>query len=147
MKQEFEDYLRGLGMGDVLVARVEETATMVHAWVAGPLDHIFVSDGWTPEGQRQYESLFLLSKDLVVEARQFVITNDFEVDAIRADVHNLKVTVKDFDFTTTTDASRVNVRYSTRSGLAAEFRASQANCVHLQEVIKSCILPNLRGGD
>ena len=84
-----------------------------------------------------------MSPKVVFEVRQFATEGDYQIDAIGHDIHNLAVSAKDFDFVSATDASRVNVTYSTKNGLTAQFRASRANCLHLKAAVQSCILPNL----
>ncbi len=145
MKDEFESYLSGIGMGEVLRERVRAIETLVSAILPEEITHVFVSEYVDSESNRQFEKLYFITPAYLVEASEFVSgdTTNFEVDLIRDSIINVQFTVKSYDFREASDSSRLNFRYTT-GVLAAELKASKENCDHLFRVLRECLLPNLR---
>ncbi len=143
MRPDFVEYLKGLGMGDVLVERVESIERSVLAVCPEDTLDLFVGEYIDEDGNRQYEKVFFFTNHYVVESRDFKNTNQFEIDYVRGSIINLKVTADSFDFLQPTDQSRLNVQHYATGELRAEFKASRENCSHLLEIVRRYLVPNL----
>jgi len=75
MKEESIKYLKFIGMGDILIGRVEEIYKFYEEILArldDEIEDIFVTDNIQSDGLRQYESVFLFANKYVLEAKLFI---------------------------------------------------------------------------
>jgi hypothetical protein len=142
VKAEFEEYLKAVGMGDVLLERVAHLERSIGVVCPEEIKHIFVADYLQEDGIRGYEHLFFFSTNYAIQASNFVNRNEFDIDRIGKSIVNLKLDTKDFDFQVPTDKARLSVRYLTVGHLQAHLKASGENCAHLVTIIRDCLVPN-----
>lgn len=142
MKAEFEEYLRGLGMGDVLLERVTEIERSVRPLCPEELKYVFVAEYVEEGGMRQYEDLFFFSDNYAIQATNFVNRNELDMDRIGKSISSLKIVGEQFDFAAPTEKSRLSVRYYTATALRADLKASRENCAHLLAIVRTCLVPN-----
>jgi len=146
MKAESEEYLRGLGMGDVLLGRVTEIERSVGSLCPEELKYVFVAEYVEEGGMRQYENLFFFSANYAIQATNFASQSEFDIDWLGKSIVNLKLESKEPDLEKVTDKSRLSVRYVTEANCHASLRASGNNCAHLLAIVRSCLVPNFVGG-
>src|SRR3990170_4856177 len=142
--KEFAEYLRTLGMGDLLRERVATIQRTVKAICPEGLKYIFVSEYIQEDGSRQYEVLHFFSDNYAVEAKNFLTENMFEIEKIGHSIVNLLFDSQEFDLQLPTEKSRLRVRYYTATNLQADFKASRENCTHLLTIVQNCLIPNLK---
>jgi hypothetical protein len=103
---------------------------------------MFVSEYLQENGERIFENLWFFSPHYLVEAHQFIGTDDVDITP-HGVLCWLRVTKIDYDFVKATTASRlfVNMSAATRGGLAANLKASRENCDHLRRIVKTRLIP------
>jgi hypothetical protein len=144
MKDSFVTYLESVGMTAPLIARVEQIYAFYDRHIIpNQLADVFVSEYVDSAGLREYDSLIFFTEAFVVEAKQFVHEDDFDVSILRKQVTYIEIRKQDYDYEQATDASRLSVTFTLRSGITGEMKASRANCDHLRNRIAKHLVPNL----
>jgi hypothetical protein len=143
MKQGFQEYLASLELTDPVKARVESVLEFYAVLAPEEIESIFVTDYLDQNGARFFESLWLFSKGYVMEAKQFISQDDFDIGPLGR-LFWIAVRKENYDFKTATAASRLNIEYR---NLASEFggqlRASGKNCDNLRQVLVERLVPRL----
>jgi hypothetical protein len=143
MKAEFVDYLKAIGMTEPLIERVDSVHSFYETLLHDEVTDIFVSEYVTEDGIRQYESLWFFSAEYVLEAKQFIKQDDFDITPIRGLIKYWKVEKKEYDFREATTASRCTVIFTTEPGTSATFKASGMNCDKIRDIALRLMIPNL----
>jgi hypothetical protein len=144
MKDDFENYLKAIGMTNVLVAKVGKVYDFYQSVCPEEITHIFVNDFVTQDSARTYGSLWLFSLNYVMEAHNFTNQDWFDMAPLRKAVASWTVEKQDYDFVNTTAKSRLSIRVNLlgAQGVPSTFQASKDNCDYLRKILGECILPN-----
>lgn len=137
-------------MGEALIERTETVIATVVKFLPDDLKYIFVSEYRDEEGNRAYESLWLLTESVMSEAHHFVTATSFDLCQTHHGVSRVLIEAEEFDFEQASERSRLNVNINFGSpGVPAvgEFKASGSNCSDLQEVIEEYLVPLLPVSD
>ena len=78
MKRIFETYLEKINLPDPFRERVHKIVAFYSDICLEKIDDIYVSDYVKDDGQKVYESLWIFSKSYIMEARDFIIKDDFD---------------------------------------------------------------------
>lgn len=141
MNDEFARYAKSLGMGDVLIERVNEIYARVSTVCPEEITHLVITDNVQQDGTRTYDGLFFFSPNYAIDHKS--LSDDrFELDRIGRRLVNLLVATRDFDLQHPTKKSRLQVRYVTADELVGDMRASGRNALHLITVTKECLATN-----
>lgn len=148
MKDEFTNYLKAIGMTNILIERVESIFSFYQELCPDEITGIFVSNSVKKDGTNVFESLwFFTDSRFVMEAFKFASTDDdsFDILSTEKGVCYCKIDKRDFDFETATDESRlaVEVWYNEIEDLMVTLTASGINCTYLKDIIFRYIKPLL----
>jgi hypothetical protein len=105
------------------------------------IQDVFISE-YIASDKRQFENVWFFSENYIMEAKNFIISDDFDMDIIKDNVSHWKIKKIQYDFENTTSESRMVLGillHHRRSGL---FKASEKNCDNLKEIFKNYIKPN-----
>jgi hypothetical protein len=140
-------YLKSLGLGKPLVARVTTAYKFWGRLLPATIDDLFVSEYVGEEGDRNYDSLWLLSSEFLVEAHQFVTEDHGDVVRITHGFSRIDIVRRDFELDAATERSRLTVTVDFGApglaSLSGSFRATGDNCLKLQDLLETRFLPNL----
>ena len=143
MKTEWAEYLESIGVKGLFFKRVEEVLDFyVKVHPAEILD-MFVTEYLDKDGNRQYESLWLFSKTSIMEAKQFLKEDDFDLAAARKQVKYWTIKKEEYDFKEASPKSRMTLGFSLATGISGELKASRENCDHLKTLFFKHIIPNV----
>jgi hypothetical protein len=139
------EYASKLGLGSPILDRVHELCNMWEGICPSPLRSIFISEYVSEDGNKQYESLWIIAEKHAIELPQFVTENDGDIVPLNENVIRVQIERRDFNFDTATAASRLTVIITFTSSLmlTGTFKASGDNCVELHALLKQHLLPNL----
>ena len=146
MKHEFLDYLKSLSMPDAYLERTTSVIEQIERLFTLNTDDLFITDYIKDDGERVFESLWLFDGGLLVEAKNFLKQEDFDLIRLKSNVAYLRVMSSNFNFAKATNKSRLNIEFNFRdgsTGLSAQMRASRENCVKLLGLLQTYISPNL----
>lgn len=145
MNQEFIDYLKSIGMVDVLQQRVSAIYDFYEKVCPEKILSIFVSEYIKKDGAREYENLTFFSEKSVMEAKQFLTGDNFDFAPMGKRVFYWRIKKQDYDFQKATEKSRLNLRVNLSPTVMGYllFKASKENCDHLKEVFIKHLLPNI----
>lgn len=145
MKPEFNQYLESIGITDVLQRRIDALMEGVVLAFGRPIENIFVTEYLDAEGARRYENLWCLSATDLMEAKNFVTEDDFDILPLYRNVFYVRIRKEQYDFKAATDKSRLHVHF--RGGdiaFGGELKASQRNCDVLRDTVLRQLIANLR---
>ena len=143
MDEQFQKYLRTIGMGEVLQNRVEEILQIFATSFETEIKDIFVSEYVDSENKRVFENLWLLNSEFIMESKEFVSDYDFDFIRLKNNVVYLQIKKTSFDFKEPTNNSRLNLHLRFTDSLIGDFKASRENCTQLMYILKKYIQPNL----
>ena len=79
MKKQFADYLSSIGIKELFLKRAKEVINFYQENIADNIEHIFVNDYIDEQGNRHYESLWLFTEYYMMEAKQFLTKDEFDI--------------------------------------------------------------------
>jgi len=144
MKKEFSEYLASIGIKDLFYQRVEE----VYAFYSSDfLDEdvldIFVTEYVDGEGRREYENLWFFTATSVMEAKQFLMEDKFDLMPIKDRVLRWEIAKRDYDFKEAAAKSRMRLQVFLDNDFVCDFKASQENCDFLRDIFLKYFKPNV----
>lgn len=146
MKQEFIDYLEEVGITGALLDKALETYIYYTKYLNVEVEDIFVSEYINPDGSRTYENLWFFNNVYCFEAKQFIVSEDYDMDFFRDVIFSFNIVKKDFDIANLlfTDNSRMTLTFYLNAVRAGVIKASKSNCKKLAEINKKYIITNLK---
>lgn len=144
MKQEFIEYLESIGITNTLRERIETIHEFYQGICPDDITGIFIMDYVKEDGDREYESLWFFSEKYCMEAKQFVLRDDFDITPIEGRVVYWKIRKTDYDFKKAIEKARLSLQIRLDTGVTGELRASGENCDYLKDIIVTYVVPNLK---
>jgi len=144
MKAEFVSYLNSISATDQVMARVEIILNFYKEACPEDIMDIFICETIKSDGNREYQSLWLFSEKYAMEAKNFLIQDDFDIMPIKNLMTYCDVQKTEYDFNNASEGSRLLVKISVTHMLNGELRASKANCNFLKSITLKYFVPNLR---
>ncbi len=144
LKDKFLVYLGDIGISGMFDKKIDAFLELYANQFSGQPEVIFVSEYVTPDGSREYASLWFFNREECVEARNFIRSDDLDMAPIEGRIEYLRVQKEAYDFKNATGSSRLYIRFKSASGLAGELRASGKNCDYLRNIMAKYIRPNMR---
>jgi len=144
MKEEFIEYLKFIGLTETLCKRIEAIYKFYRDLCPDEITGIFVTDYTMGDGSREYENLWFFSEKYAMEAKQFIIKDDFDITPIKNGIHYWRIQKQEYDFKKATEKSRLYLEFRLGTGISGEFKASKENCDYLRDIILKYVLPNLK---
>ena len=141
MKRAFKDYLISIGILRPVQQRVEAILGF-YASLGEQIEYIFVTDHVREDGTRAYGNLWLFSDRHVMEAKDFVARDTFDMSPIQP-VHWWEVNKEKYDFSAAVPESRMSLDLSLQGDVRGHLSASGNNCDRLKQIILKYILPNM----
>lgn len=146
MKPEIVEYLRSIGMGDLLVAQATAIHDQYIAITGKAIQDALVSEYVTEDGQRQYSTLFFFNDTDIYEAGNFLSdTPTMWIARLTRNLAYLGLTPKEYDFATASPASRLNLqcRWMQGTSFVLKVQTSGDNCKQLLEMVRKYLMPNV----
>ncbi len=142
MKKFFEEYLGSIGLAESLKNRVSLVLEDYKQICDQPINDIFVSEFIKEDGTREYESIWLFSTSYVMEAKNFINGDDFDIVPLAKNVTYYQIIKKEYRFGKTSDHSRLIITFSTDK-VRGTLKASKTNCSNLWNLFLKYIKPNM----
>jgi hypothetical protein len=143
MKDEFVRYLKDINMTNVHIERVREVFKFYEQVCTDEITDIFVTEYITDDGSRVYECLWFFSSKLIMEAKNFISNDNFDMMYIENRVVWWELTKEDYNLEATTTKSRMGLTVRMAGDIRCEMKASRENCEFLFEILKKYFIPNL----
>lgn len=147
--EDCREYLETLGMGEEVVERGLDAVEAVRRFLPADPQHLFVSEGWDKEGNRRVEGLWLLGADYMSEVNPCAAGLGFDVTRVDRGLTRIVVDPQEFDFAAAGEESRLKVTLdlgASGSPLVGTLEATGDNCLALQRLLESYLLPLLTAG-
>ena len=143
--EQVSQYLAGIGMGTPLVDRTKVILERLIEFLPEEPRYFFVSEYRDADGNRNYDSLWLLSESYMAESQQFVVTDQFDVTRVDRGLMRVFISHEDFDFDEPADSSRMSVDVNIEGSgpIMGTFKASGSNCSDLNVILRQYFLPLL----
>lgn len=143
MNQKFETYLSALRVTEIVRNRVQQVYDFYQETCPEELVDIIITEYITEEGLREYESLWFFSKTYVMEAKNFLSIDEFDLAPWANSVVHWAVKGENYDYKAATPKSRLHLSVHLDTMVFAEFRASQENCDYLMAILREQVIPKL----
>lgn len=147
MTQEFKlemgEYLVTIEMPEIFRKRVFAIYDFYHKICPEEITGVFVTDYLNEDGTRQYENLWFFSEKCLMEAKQFITKDDFDITPIKNIKSYIQIKKENYDFNKATEKSKINLTLGERFALECLIKASKENCDYLKEIILKYFIPEL----
>jgi len=145
MRKEFIKYLVSIGIiTKALRERIETIYKFYQEIYPDEITDIFITDYIKEDGSREYENLWFFSEKNCMEAKQFIIKEDFDVTPIKKRIFYWTIQKQNYDFKKATEKSRLHLRFELDAGFNCVFKAAKENCDYLKIIILKYVVPNLK---
>ncbi len=144
MEEKFTEYLNSIGIPEALNEKIEKIYEFYQEILPEEIKDIFVTDYMKKDGTREYENLWFFSEKYGMEAKQFIIKDDFDITPIQKHVCYWSIEKRDYDFKEAIDNSRLFLHFRLDNRIMGELKASKKNCDYLRDIIIKYIKPNLK---
>ncbi len=138
MNDQFTGYLSALNVTRIVEDRVREVYTFYQEICPEEITDVFITEYITEDGLREYENLWFFSKTCVMEAKNFLSMDQFDLVPFHA-VVRWEVKGEHYDYKSATSKSRLHLSISFATlGVSFNgiFRASQENCDYLMTLLR-----------
>lgn len=142
-KEVIRDYLRGLGSTKVVTDRVLEIHALYESWCPEELIDCFISEYRNEENEREYESLWFLSNRYLMEAKDFLSSDHFDLAIIKHNILRWEIRGQEYSYEQATNKSRLSIEVAVKGHITARLKASQENCDTLMKVFRKHFRSNL----
>jgi hypothetical protein len=144
MKKEFDRYLTDIGITNTYRERVGAVHQFYRALCPEEITGIFVSEYVTEDGSREYENLWFFSESYCMEAKGFLTPREdnFDMAPIKGRVERWQIKKQEYDFESSTSASRLYLHVDLSADAYCDFKASGENCDYLRDIVLQRIIPN-----
>lgn len=143
MRKEFDGYLKTIGITKVLSKRIEEIYQFFKDVCEDEITGIFLTEYIKEDGTREYENVWFFSEKYLMEAKEFVIKDIFDLVPIQKRVVRWVIEKENYDFVRATDKSRFQLKVSLIETISGDFKASKENCDFLKDIAMNYIFLNL----
>lgn len=114
MKEEFIKYLKSVDITETLRKRIETIYKFFGEICPDTITDIFISDYIKDDGSREYGSAWFFSNKYCMEAKQFVVKDDFDITPVQKRVAYWSIEKRDYDFEKATEKSKTSFKRSAR---------------------------------
>ena len=145
MKEDFKNYLSSIGVtAKVLSERIETIYQFYQSIGLDEITGIFLTDYILSDGTRLFESLWFFSENFAMEAKQFLVEDNFDMSLLHKRVHYWNIKKQNYDFKKATEKSRLYIGFILNTGAGSFLKASKENCDYLKEIFLKYFIPNLK---
>lgn len=144
MKTEFYAYLADIGINDIFLEKAENVYSFYENIFGEDFINIFVSDYYSEDNQRNYESMWLFNKTKLFEAKQFLLKDDFDMAPYSEGIFYLQLEKTEYDFNKATHKSRLIISVELIDKIPCRFKASANNCDYLKKIYREILVPNAK---
>jgi hypothetical protein len=144
MKKEFINYAEEIGLTAPFIEKVKDIFNFYSSTGLGEIVDIFITDYIAEDGTRRYESVWFFSEKYIMEAKNFLFEDDFDIAPFKRRVKYWNVKMLDYDFIKATEKSRLTLFISMDTGLVCKLKASKENCDYLNKIMRKYALGYLK---
>lgn len=141
----FDQYFNELVLSESIKNRIQDIATNISLLYTGiEFSDIFLNN-ITNSGILEFTSLWLFSENYVVECKNFINEDDFDLTVLNKNVLYFNVKKSDYDdWENPTACSRVVFNMLVNNGkLSCNLNASGVNCKYAFKIVQKCFLRNM----
>jgi len=141
--ENFKKYFEEIGLSEHFLQRTLYILKLYENLGYEKIIDVFVSEYQNEDGSRNYENLWMFSKNFVSESKNFLVRDNLDSTSYLNRMEYWEITLKEFDFKKPTSKSRFTLRAVLKNEVKLIFRASGNNCQHLNNIFDRFIKPNL----
>lgn len=141
--EKFNDYLESLPLTKAVKGRISEVLSMNNEIFNFQIEDIFICELKNEEGARSYTSLWMFTKEVCIECKDFLTRNDFDIAPLKDEIHYCSIEIQDFDLKNSNEKSFVKVHFTFKSKVSGNIISTDENCVWALKIYKKHIIPNM----
>lgn len=146
MKDKFVDYLKNLGVSEIVRNRIETVHNEIKSLYKIEIEDIFICDIVSSDGTKDYTSLWLFNKNAIIECKNVMIVGkeDYDLVVLDKNIAYFSLQKDNYDINAEpTAVSRLNVRVAMRNQLAiCQLVSTSVNCKYLLDIAKRYLINN-----
>lgn len=145
MKEHFNEYFTDISISDVMKGRIQEIYDELVALYSMEIDDVFLCDIATKNGDKDYVSLWFFSNNHIIECKDFISQDDFDITALRNNVLYFNIRKKKYNTNQDPSSdSSAAIDVLVNSGrVSVGLMATGKNCAYLKDIAKKYLLPNM----
>jgi len=143
MDQKHLDYLTSIEITEPIILRIDEIISLYRNITDEAINKIIVSEFITTDLAHIFESLWLFTDKFIMEAKGFIIKNNFDITPYNKQIYYAYIEEENFDFNRGSNNSKILLHFSTTNRITGELKGSGKNCAYIYEIYKQIIQPNL----
>ncbi|MEL4305650.1 hypothetical protein [Methanococcoides sp. LMO-2] len=141
---KFIEYLEKIGIGDTLQKKINYIYDFYREVCNEEIKDIFINEYLTEDGERVYENLFLFSDTFIMEAKNIMKEDDFDMTPLKNRITYWQIRKVEYDFIESNEKSRMYLQVLFDKKIEGAFKASKENCDALKNIIMTYIVTNLQ---
>jgi len=144
MEETMAQYLKSIGITEIVEKRVNELLTQVETLTKEKAVDILIIDYVNEEGMKNYEDLRVWTDNYKLYISNFLTESIIIMSPINEYLSAVKISAKDFDFITLSTASRIFIEGKTIFDKIVPLKGSGINCKYIMQMFHKYIVPCVR---
>lgn len=146
MLDKFKEYLGILPLTQVVKDRIEIVISLNAKIINDEVIDIFICDLKDEEGTKEYTSLWLFTDSHLMECKNFLSENNFDLVFYKNSIRYCSIKPIDFDFDSPTTKSSITINCSLLGALSCNIIATEDNCKKAFDIYKKYFVANIIKG-
>ena len=145
MKQAFKDYCVAIGLSEFAQRRVDVVLNELSSIYEGiELNDIFINE-LNRNGERTFQSIWFFSDKHIIECKDFLSSDDYDLAIYKDQIQYFNITKKDFsDIENPSEKSSITIHVTFgKVELSADLTALGINCKYALSIAKKYFIKGL----
>jgi hypothetical protein len=141
--RKFDKYLEDIGISIPIRNRIYTIVAEYESISTFTVDDIFISEYLNNEGGREMTSLYMLNNNYLMEAKGFIISDNYDWVPIHSRIFYIQIVKQEFDFVMVSEKSKMTINLALVNQVTAALNATGNNCPYLLNLYKRYFLVNI----
>lgn len=144
-QKQIKKYLDDIGLTpvDVFLEIINNLTKIIDKLIPDKIEDVFIPT-WFEGINITYSGMDFITNGSLISFSGFSPDSKIIITTLRQTYNKIQIVYKDYDFTSATPQSYLNVTLSTKLGTILVSRAVGKNCDYLRDIVQKYYYPNLR---
>jgi len=140
--EQFKEYFKVLKIDTPTKDRIKEIFDFYESICEEEITDIFINTIVSKDSKIIFDNMFFFTETKVMEAKCFLTKDQFDMDFLKECIWYWEVTKENYDFSSATPDSRLNILVKQKNRYSLLFKAEGNNCDELKKIFEKFIIPN-----
>lgn len=141
MEEKMTQYLKSIGITEIVEKRVNELLTQVENITKEKAVDIIVLEYVNEDGMKIYEALRIWTDNFKMMISNFLTDSEFVISPIYEKMRRIEISAKDFDYIESSTNSRIFIVGISLYNMHAPMKGSGINCEYIMEAFHKYFVP------